>query len=82
MSFTSGPYAAQSRVVLDNEAALIPANTLASYEPKANEFLEFCKILYGVPNTRFHRSGIPYETVTEEKVFSFLFYQVIFSYSN
>lgn len=74
--FTTGPFAAQSQLILDNEAALVPHNTNLSYEPKAQEFLEFCTLIYG-PGSPFHSPFIPAETVTEEKVFAFLFYQVL-----
>lgn len=67
MSFTSGPFAVQAQRILDQEERLTRRNTKIAYDRKGKEFLAFCKAVYS-------SQDIP-TTVTEEKVFGFLFYQ-------
>ena len=61
--YTSGAYAEHARRVLRDDADGVPRNTLLAYERKGAEFQEFCVQIHGDL------------TVTEEKVFSFLYYQ-------
>ena len=67
--FSSGPHAKLSQRVLRDSAALTPSNTGKAYEPKKKEFHDFCKVIHADKevSTRF--------TVTEEKLFCFLYYQ-------
>ena len=67
MSFTSGPYASQAQIIQANSYSFERENTSKSYDPKIEEFKDFC--LYEYP-------GSDYPTiVTEEKTFAFLYYQ-------
>ena len=70
MSFTSGAYASHAQQVLREDQEGTPANTLKAYEAKATEFLQYCKL-----NHKSNDMAIPATTVTEEKVFGFLYYQ-------
>lgn len=67
MSFTSGRFARQAQHVIEQEGRLSKKNTLLAYDNKGREFLEFC-------NAVFSHEAIP-TTVTEEKLFGFLYYQ-------
>jgi hypothetical protein len=67
MSFTSGPYVPEAQRVLQDDAEGIPTNTTRAYCTKGKEFEAFCDIVHS-------RDQYP-KTVTEEKVFIFLFYQ-------
>jgi hypothetical protein len=65
--YTSGQFAAAAQHVQRDSQALIPENTIIAYKAKAAEFIVFC-------NTIYSNQDYP-QTVTEEKVFGFLFYQ-------
>ena len=69
--FTNGQYSRQAQLVQQNEAAIVPENTLIAYEPKGQEFIQFCELVYGLTGNNV----VPVVTVTEEKVFAFLFFQ-------
>ena len=71
MSFTSGPYAEHAQRVLQDDEDSIPLNTRVAYASKGEEFLSFCDKIYGERS----RDEVSARTVTEEKVFAFLFYQ-------
>ena len=66
MAFTSGPFAVQAQRILDHEEQFTRKNTRLAYDRKAEEFLAFC-------NTMYANHDFP-TTVTEEKVFGFLYY--------
>ena len=60
-------FEAQGAAVTEEKRISTPKNTTSAYEPKALEFHNFCKSLYG---------GCASATlVTPEKVFGFLYYQ-------
>lgn len=62
-----GPFAAHAQRVLREAEIHRPDNTTLAYGPKKEEFRGFCDIVYaGKPHPR---------TITEEKVFGFLYYQ-------
>ena len=67
MAFTSGRFAVQAQRILEQEEQLTRRNTKLAYDCKGKEFLEFCQAAYS-------HHEIP-TTVTEEKVFGFLYYQ-------
>lgn len=66
-----GPHA--QRVLLENERNR-PANTKAAYVPKQNEFKGYCHVV-------FHNEQYP-DTITEEKVFGFMYYQAYRTHYN
>jgi hypothetical protein len=67
--YSSGPHARLSQRVLADSACLTPTNTGKAYAPKKKEFEDFCKAIHAdkEASIRF--------TVTEEKLFSFLYFQ-------
>jgi hypothetical protein len=67
MAFTTGPFAAQAQRILDHEEQFTRKNTRLAYDRKGQEFLAFCNEMYA-------SHDFP-ATVTEEKVFGFLYYQ-------
>ena len=67
MSFVSGQYATQAQRVLKENEKLGRLNTKKAYDPKIEEFKEFC-------NDQFSHHDFP-SCVTEEKTFAFLYYQ-------
>lgn len=70
MSFTSGIFASHARQVLIEESENQKTNTDQAYESKAEEFLNFCDAIF--PSSE---SAANSRTVTEEKLFGFLYYQ-------
>ena len=71
MSFTSGPYAQHAQRVLQDNEESVPLNTQIAYARKGQEFLSFCDKIYGNKCS----DEVSVRTVTEEKLFAFLFYQ-------
>jgi hypothetical protein len=69
MSYTSGKFSKHAQKVLKEDIDGIPKNTRLAYDSKAREFLGFCKCVYG------NMESYNVCTVTEEKLFAFLFYQ-------
>ena len=67
MAFTSGSFAVQAQRILDHEEQLTRRNTRLAYDRKTQEFVAFCNSMYST-----HEFPT---TVTEEKVFGFLYYQ-------
>ncbi len=67
MSYTSGIFAEHARSVLEEARLDSKPNTDLAYDSKIDEFKGYCMKLW---NT----DPFP-ESVTEEKVFGFLFYQ-------
>jgi hypothetical protein len=69
MSFTTGIFSQQAQNVLNDSRVLEKENTNRAYDGKAREFEEFCESVF---------SSLPdhcRKTVTEEKLFGFLYYQ-------
>jgi hypothetical protein len=71
MSFTSGRWARHAQHTLCERDENVKRNTSIAYDPKGIEFANFCKEVYSSQDQAI------IQTVTEEKVFSFLFYQSI-----
>ncbi len=67
MSFTTGPYAAQGRRLLNDAREIVPENTKLAYANFQEEFKGFCDAKHA--NDQFPHC------VTEEKLFGFLWYQ-------
>ena len=67
MACTSGSFAVQAQRILHHEDQLTRRNTNLAYGRKGQEFLAFCQAVYS-------EHEFP-TTVTEEKVFGFLYYQ-------
>jgi hypothetical protein len=75
MSYTSGEFASQvilifitkAQRILNETISHLPQNTNLAYNPKEEEFLSYCRQKYGGDLYR--------ETVTEDKTFSFLYFQ-------
>ena len=74
MSFLQGQFGAHAqRVLLENEKNR-PENTKAAYGPKQNEYKGYCEVIYS-------HEPYPY-TITEEKVFGFMYYQAYRAHFN
>jgi hypothetical protein len=71
MSFVSGPFAAAAQQVLRDDRVGRPINTSKIYDGRVKEFIDFCMAKYP---SRGRGADSP-TTVTEEKLFGFLFYQ-------
>lgn len=71
MSFTTGEYARHAQHTLQEAVENGKKNTAIAYEPKSLEFRNFCRAHY----TDRHMDPAFIETVTEEKLYGFLFYQ-------
>jgi hypothetical protein len=69
MSFVSGQYATQAQRVLKENEKLGRFNTKKAYDPKIEEFKEFC-------NDQFSHHDFP-SCVTEENTFAFLMLMTI-----
>jgi hypothetical protein len=64
-----GAHAAMVRAVHERNDSLQPTNTDIAYDPKKEEFLQFCDILFGHLQPEYRRS------VTPEKAYMFCWYQ-------
>jgi hypothetical protein len=76
MSFTAGAFATASQRVLRDQQDATPKNTKSAYEHVQEEYYEFCDSVY---NKDPYPGLVPVHadsrnTVTEEKMFAFLFY--------
>ena len=69
MSFIAGEFTVQSENVFNDAEDLSKKNTAKQYDPKILEFKAYCKAVY------FERQPESYETVNEDKLFGFLYYQ-------
>ena len=69
MSFTSGPYASHARAVLAQQDEFDKKNTLLAYNNKVSKFVGFCHSLFP-PSSAADNAA----TVTEEKLFGYLFF--------
>ena len=78
MSFTSGPFAPVSQRILRDQESGRPTNTKIAYKSCITEYFAFFNSVFGgenrYPGLAAIPDGIPLVTVTEEKLFAFLFY--------
>lgn len=64
-----GAHAAMVRAVYEKNDSLKPTNTDIAYDPKKEEFLQFCDSVFGHLQPEYRRS------VTPEKAYMFCWYQ-------
>ena len=74
--FSNGKYARQAQLVQENEAAIVPDNTVIAYKSKGQEFLHFCHQVYKSTSN----NAVSVVTVTEEKVFALIIFYLLSQY--
>jgi hypothetical protein len=67
--FTTGDFSQQAQSILKESQVMMPKNTRLAYDRKMLEFKAFCNFKFN------HLPPAALYTVTEDKTFSFLYYQ-------
>jgi hypothetical protein len=71
ISHTQGIFEAHAKQVIEDDIEGKPENTMIAYNRNAEEFIMYCQRVHPSSN-----SAVSDTTVTEEKNFGFLFYQL------